>query len=299
MRELIARFDRHLTDERNVSPHTRLAYLRDLEAFRLFLETLPACSGTDSTALRRVDQIVLRRYLAQLHKTHKKTSIGRKLAALRTFFRFLVREGVLEVNPGELVSTPRQEKYLPQTLSVDEAYALLDSAQQGDLLGLRNRAILETLYSCGLRVSELTGLNLASVDLTEGLVRVLGKGNKERIVPIGQPAIRALQRYLEGRGAVASDSPLFLNHRGGRLTPRSVQRNLKRQLLVGHIFKDATPHALRHSFATHLLDGGADLRAIQELLGHESLSTTQKYTQVSVDHLLEVYDKAHPRSRKK
>jgi integrase/recombinase XerC len=299
MRELIARFDRHLTDERNVSLHTRLAYLGDLEAFRLFLETLPAYSDTDSAALKRVDKIVLRRYLAQLHKTHKKTSIGRKLAALRTFFRFLVREGVLEVNPGELVSTPRQEKYLPQTLSVDEAFALLDSVQQGDLLGLRNRAILETLYSCGLRVSELTGLNLASVDLTEGLVRVLGKGNKERIVPIGQPAIRSLQRYLEVRGAVAPDSPLFLNHRGGRLTPRSVQRNLKQQLLTGHIFKDATPHALRHSFATHLLNGGADLRAIQELLGHESLSTTQKYTQVSVDHLLEVYDKAHPRSRKK
>lgn len=299
MRELIARFDRHLADERNVSEHTRLAYLRDLEAFRLFLEALPTTQDSASELIRRVDQIVLRRYLAMLHKTHKKSSIGRKLAALRTFFRFLVREGVLEVNPGELVSTPRQEKYLPQTLSVDEAYALLDSAQQSDLLGLRDRAILETFYSCGLRVSELTGLNVASIDLVEGLVRVLGKGSKERIVPIGQPAIRALRYYLEARGAVASDSPLFLNHRGGRLTPRSVQRNLKCQLRVGRIFKDATPHALRHSFATHLLDGGADLRAIQELLGHESLSTTQKYTQVSVDHLMDVYDKAHPRSRKK
>ncbi len=299
MRELIARFDRHLADERNVSEHTRLAYLRDLEAFRLFLEALPTTQDSASELIRRVDQIVLRRYLAMLHKTHKKSSIGRKLAALRTFFRFLVREGVLEVNPGELVSTPRQEKYLPQTLSVDEAYALLDSAQQSDLLGLRDRAILETFYSCGLRVSELTGLNVASIDLVEGLVRVLGKGSKERIVPIGQPAIRALRYYLEARGAVASDSPLFLNHRGGRLTPRSVQRNLKCQLRVGRVFKDATPHALRHSFATHLLDGGADLRAIQELLGHESLSTTQKYTQVSVDHLMDVYDKAHPRSRKK
>ncbi|WP_432822328.1 tyrosine recombinase XerC [Trichloromonas sp.] len=299
MRDLIARFDRHLADERNVSPHTRLAYLRDLEAFCLFLGKLPAASGSTAADIRRVDQIVLRRYLAQLHKTHKKSSIGRKLAALRTFFRFLVREGVLEVNPGELISTPRQEKYLPQTLSVDEAYALLDSAQQGDLLGLRDRAIWETFYSCGLRVSELTGLNVASVDLAEGLVRVLGKGSKERIVPIGRPAIRALQSYLEARGAVVAESPLFLNHRGGRLTPRSVQRNLKRQLLAGRILKDASPHALRHSFATHLLDGGADLRAIQELLGHESLSTTQKYTQVSVDRLMDVYDKAHPRSRKK
>lgn len=299
MRQLISRFEWHLSDERNVSRHTRLAYLRDLEAFQQFLENLPGGPGSDSDAIKRVDQVILRRYLAQLHKTHKKSSIARKLGALRTFFRFLVREGVLEVNPGELVASPRQEKYLPQTLSVDEAYALLDSAQHVDELGLRDRAILETFYSCGLRVSELTGLNLASIDLAEGLVRVLGKGSKERIVPIGQPAIRALQRYLEVREIAGPDTPLFLNHRGGRLTPRSVQRNLKQQLLDGRILKDATPHALRHSFATHLLDGGADLRAIQELLGHESLSTTQKYTQVSVDRLMDVYDKAHPRSRKK
>lgn len=299
MRDLIVRFDRHLADERNVSEHTRLAYRRDLEAFCRFLETLPEMTGAGSGMVARIDQLVLRRYLAKLHKTHKKSSIGRKLAALRTFFRYLVREGVLKVNPGELVSTPRQERYLPQVLSVDEAYALLDRAQQGDPLGLRDRAILETLYSCGLRVGELTGLNVASVDLVEGLVRVLGKGRKERIVPIGGQAILALNRYLEARGAVAPGDPLFLNHRGGRLTPRSVQRNLKKLLLAGHIFKDATPHALRHSFATHLLDGGADLRSIQELLGHESLSTTQKYTQVSVDRLMDVYDKAHPRSRRK
>lgn len=299
MNDLIARFDRHLSVERNVSEHTRLAYLRDLRAFRTFLETLPEGRGNGAEVVRRIDQLLLRRYLALLHKTHKKSSIGRKLAALRGFFRFLAREGVLDVNPGELVATPRQERYLPKTLSVDEAYALMESGQGGEPLALRDRAIVETLYSCGLRVAELTGLEIGSVDLVEGLVRVLGKGRKERIVPIGHKAREAITRYLETRGEVALKDPLFLNHRGGRLTPRSVQRNLKRQLLAARVLKNATPHALRHSFATHLLDGGADLRAIQELLGHESLSTTQRYTQVSVDRLMEVYDKAHPRSRKK
>ncbi len=299
MKELIDRFEKHLTVERNVSEHTRRAYRRDLEGFKAFLEQTPAGQGAGPEVVRHIDQIVLRRYLAQLHKTNRKTTIGRKLSALRSFFRYLVREGVLEVNPGELVATPRAESYLPKTLSVDEAYNLMETGQGGDLLALRDRAIVETLYSCGLRVGELTGLDVASVDLREALVRVVGKGRKERIVPIGAKAREALAHYLEARGAPSGEAPLFLNHRGGRLTARSVERNLKRQLLQAGILKDATPHALRHSFATHLLDGGADLRAIQELLGHASLSTTQKYTRVSVDHLMEVYDKAHPRSRKK
>lgn len=299
MHELIDRFDRHLSVERGVSEHTRLAYRRDLRAFQTFLENLPAGRGESSEGARRIDAILLRRYLALLHKTHKKSSIGRKLAALRGFFRFLVREGELAVNPAELLATPRQEKYLPAVLSVDETFALLDGPRQPELLGLRDQAILETFYSCGLRVGELTGLNVGSVDLGEGLVRVLGKGRKERLVPVGHKARKAIHRYLDARGPATAGEPLFLNHRGGRLTPRSVQRNLKRQLLAAHMLKDATPHTLRHSFATHLLDGGADLRAIQELLGHESLSTTQKYTQVSVAHLMAVYDQAHPRSRKK
>ncbi|MEJ2201202.1 MAG: tyrosine recombinase XerC [Desulfuromonadaceae bacterium] len=299
MQELIRRFERHLMDERNVSPHTRLAYLRDLEDFQRFLTDASVVADRDRFCLPGVDQLLLRRYLAHLHKRCKKSTIARKLSALRSFFAFLVREGLLESNPGDLVSTPRQEKYLPRTLSVDEAYALLAGSCPDDLLGLRNRAIVELLYSSGLRVGELTALNLSSLDLAEGLVRVRGKGNKERIVPVGRPAIAALEHYLDARGVAAADAPLFLNHRGGRLTSRSVQRNLKRQLRDGRLLKDATPHTLRHSFATHLLDGGADLRAIQELLGHESLSTTQKYTQVSVDRLMNVYDQAHPRSRKK
>jgi integrase/recombinase XerC len=292
----MAGFERHLSTERNVSEHTRRAYLQDLESFRVFLEENLAEKGEN--VIQQVDKIVLRRYMALLHKKNRRTTIGRKLAALRTFFRYLLREGVLKINPAEAVATPRQEKYLPKTLSVDEVYTLMEHGQQTDMLSVRDRAIAETLYSCGLRVSELTGLNVGSIDLIEGLARVVGKGRKERIVPIGRKAKEALRRYLEVREAPAGEEALFLNYRGGRLTPRSVERNLKKQLIKAGILKGATPHALRHSFATHLLDGGADLRVIQELLGHASLSTTQKYTQVSVDRLMHVYDKAHPRSRK-
>lgn len=292
----IERFEEHLQLERNLSPHTLAAYGRDLREFQAFVLTQKPGQGE---FLSQIDQILLRRYLALLHKKNSKTSIARKLAALRTFFRYLVREGALETNPGELVGTPRRDKSLPKTLSVDEAFALMEGGEGDDLLALRDRAIVETLYSCGLRVSELTGLDVRGLDLEQGLVRVAGKGRKERIVPVGSKACTALRDYLDARGNPAQEAPLFLNHRGGRLTPRSVERNLKRQLLQGGVTKNATPHSLRHSFATHLLDGGADLRAIQELLGHASLSTTQKYTQVSVDQLLAVYDRAHPRNRKK
>jgi integrase/recombinase XerC len=292
----IERFEEHLQLERNLSPHTLAAYGRDLREFQAFLRAQKPGQGE---LLGQIDQILLRRYLALLHKKNSKTSIARKLAALRTFFRYLLREGVLETNPGELVGTPRREKSLPKTLSVDEAFALMEGGEGDDLLALRDRAIVETLYSCGLRVSELTGLDVRGLDLEQGLVRVSGKGRKERIVPVGSKACQALRDYLDARGNPPQDAPLFLNHRGGRLTPRSVERNLKGQLLQGGVTKNATPHSLRHSFATHLLDGGADLRAIQELLGHASLSTTQKYTQVSVDQLLAVYDRAHPRNRKK
>ena len=299
MDRLLERFTTHLSVERNVSPHTLVAYRRDLAGFQAFLHDDLKWTEHDAALLRRVDQIVLRRYLALLHHRCKRSTIGRKLAALRSFFRFLVREGVLEINPGELVGTPRAEKYLPKTLSVDEAFALMERDTNDGLLALRDRAIVETLYSCGLRIGELTGLDIQGLDLDAGLVRVLGKGRKERIVPVGRKAREALQRYLVARGPAAADAPLFINHRGGRLTARSIQRQLKVRLLQAGILKEATPHALRHSFATHLLAGGADLRAIQELLGHASLSTTQKYTQVSIEHLARVYDDAHPRSRKK
>ncbi len=197
------------------------------------------------------------------------------------------------------MGTPRAEKYLPKTLSVDEAFALMEQGRGADLLRLRDQAILETLYSCGLRVGELTALDVDHLDLSQALVRVLGKGRKERLVPVGRKAREALGLYLAARGNPAEDQPLFTNYRNERLTPRSIQRQLKGQLLQAGILKDLTPHGLRHSFATHLLNSGADLRSIQELLGHASLSTTQKYTQVGIDHLLAVYDRAHPRSRKK
>ncbi len=297
MKTLLTSFDRHLLVVRNVSEHTRNAYMLDLREFNAFLES--HFGDVDIDCLAKIDRIVLRRYLAQLHKKNRKSTIGRKLSALRTFFRYLVREGHLSANPGDLVSTPRQEKYLPTVMTVDETFALIDSINKADRLSLRDRAIFELLYSSGLRVSELTGLDVGKVYFDQELVRVTGKGEKERIVPVGQHALNALRAYLEERGSPGDQEPMFLNRNGGRLTPRSIQRHLKKHLLLAGILKDATPHALRHSFATHLLDGGADLRAIQELLGHASLSTTQKYTQVSVDHLTSVYDKAHPRSRKK
>ena len=296
MQEWIDRFQQHLVVERNVSPHTCAAYLRDLAEFREFLVNH---GGADTALLPRIDHLLLRRYLTELHKRNQRTSIARKLSALRSFFRYLVREGVLSANPAAAVATPKRSRYLPKTLSVDEATALMERGHGATTLALRDRAFLELLYSSGLRVSELTGLDVGGLDLRENLVRVLGKGRKERIVPVGAKAHAALVAYLEARGTAGDDQPLFTNHRGGRLTPRSVQRHLKTRLLKAGVLKDISPHALRHSFATHLLDGGADLRAIQELLGHASLSTTQRYTQVSVDQLMAVYDKAHPRSRKK
>jgi integrase/recombinase XerC len=294
----IARFIGHLGLERNLSPHTRRAYRQDLAEFHRFLAGDSGLQG-EAPLVSQVDLIVLRRYLAHLHRKNRRTTIARKLSALRTFFDYLVREGVLNVNTGDLVATPRQEKYLPKTLSVDEIFALMERGPAIGLLPVRDRAIAELLYSCGLRIGELASMDVGSVDWAAGLVRVRGKGSKERLVPIGGKAREALQRYLELRGLPDDWQPLFLNFRGGRLSARSMERNFKRQLLQAGILKEATPHALRHSFATHLLDGGADLRAIQELLGHASLSTTQKYTQVSLDRLMEVYDRAHPRGRKK
>lgn len=299
MNHLIESFCRHLAVERNLSTRTQSAYLRDLKQFVDFIEAdLGHPPGAE--CLEKIDLLLLRRYLAHLHKGCSRTSIGRKLSSLRTFFRYMVRQGHLASSPADGLSTPRREQYLPRVLSAEQTGHLLDRPVPGQpLLILRDLAIFELMYSCGLRISELTGLNLASLDQQQAKVRVLGKGGKERLLPVGQQALLALQRYLEQRQRPAPHQPLFTNLRGGRLTARSIQRNLKQRLLLLGLPTDATPHALRHSFATHLLDAGADLRVIQELLGHASLSTTQKYTKVSFAHLTEVYDRAHPRSRKK
>ncbi len=299
MERYLKRFEDHLTVERNLSPRTVEAYLRDLRQFQSFLQQ-PENSKPESGGLGQVDLLLLRQYLARLQKSCGRTSVARKLSAIKVFFRFLVREGVLQDSPVDFLSTPRREHYLPKVLSAEQVSHLLDRSPPGDhLLVLRDLALFELTYSCGLRVGELTSLNVGAVDLENHQVRVLGKGGKERILPIGRQACSALLNYLTERGEPADGTALFLNQRGGRLTARSVQRSLKKRLLQFNLPTDVTPHALRHSFATHLLDAGADLRVIQELLGHASLSTTQKYTKVSFTHLTDVYDQCHPRSRKK
>jgi integrase/recombinase XerC len=296
----INKFIDYIALEKGVSPHTCRAYRKDVELFVAFLRErgLPA-------DVAQIDHVTIRLYLGHLYqgKRIKRTSVVRKLATLRTFFSYLKREGIIEKNPAKMVATPKGGKDLPRALSVDEAFRLLDAPDTSEPLGCRDGAILELLYSSGLRVGELTALNLEDLDLGGGMVRVMGKGGKERMVPIGSKAIEALSSYLTRRGelmAKEKSAPhyLFLNYRGGRLTPRSVARMIKKYLLQGGIVKETTPHTFRHSFATHLLDAGADLRGIQELLGHASLSTTQKYTHVSSAKLMEVYDRTHPRARK-
>ncbi|SHJ78631.1 integrase/recombinase XerC [Malonomonas rubra DSM 5091] len=299
MEAQLKKFEQHLAVERNLSPRTVEAYLRDLKDFCAFLQQVKL-PGPENAWCKQVDLLLLRRYLAQLHDRCGRTSIARKLSSLRVFFRYLVREGDLQASPVDALATPKKQQYLPRVLSAEQAGQLLDAPMSGNLLlVIRDLAIFELIYSCGLRVSELTGLDVGAIDFAGASVRVLGKGGKERQLPIGRTACAALQRYLQERADSQLDEPLFLNHRGGRLTPRSVQRKLKDRLRQLNLPGDVTPHALRHSFATHLLDAGADLRAIQELLGHASLSTTQKYTKVSFSHLTDVYDRAHPRSRKK
>jgi integrase/recombinase XerC len=299
MQEQLAKFKDHLTVERNLSTHTVTAYCRDLDQFYAFLRARGAVTSTDR-GWGQVDLILVRQYLALLRKNCTRTSTARKLSSLKVFFRFLVRQGLLETAPTEALSTPRREQYLPKVLSAEQTAQLLDGSPPGkSLLMLRDLAIFELIYSCGLRVSELTRLDLSALDLDARQLRVTGKGNKERLLPIGRQAIMALQHYLAERPADNLQQALFLNYRGGRLTARSVQRILKDRLRHFGLPSDVTPHALRHSFATHLLDAGADLRVIQELLGHSSLSTTQRYTKVSFAHLAEVYDRSHPRSRKK
>ena len=305
MEKAIRDFEMHMAAERNLSPLTRKSYLIDLKQFREFLEVHHASllqRGEES--LSEVDYLLVRSFLGALYrKKIGKATIGRKIAALRTFFNYLLREGRVKINPAELVQTPKAEKYMPTFLSVDDMNTLLSVPHPTDARGLRDRAILELFYSAGIRLSELTGLNLDAIDDAQELIKIHGKGRKVRIVPVGRQALTALKAYLEKREALLHpeadhpDGPVFLSSRGRRLTPRSVQRIMDKAVLMSGISRKISPHALRHSFATHLMDAGADLRSIQELLGHESLSTTQKYTSVSVSRLMEVYDKAHPKAR--
>ena len=306
-RGLIQQFVHYLALEKNASPHTCRCYRKDLEGFEDFLKSSGMyLNPAGDVQIEKVDRMAIRKYMSFLHRKNKKSSIARKISTLRSFFKYLIREQVIPSNPAKSVSSPKVEKTLPTTLTVDEAFRLMESprsipeksSEMSKQNGVRDRAILELLYSSGLRVSELVGLNLNQLDSDLGIVRVMGKGRKERIVPVGVKAIDALKAYLEGRGGLTGDGPIFINHTGGRLTARTVGRLVKKYTRHSGIFRKVSPHSLRHTFATHLLDAGADIREIQEMLGHSSLSTTQRYTHVSMGKLMEVYDKAHPRSFK-
>ncbi len=293
--EAVRRFLRHLESEKSRSKETVRAYLADLQDFRGHLASLDKLED-----ITEIDQFHVRGFLADRFGKIKKVSVGRKLSALRSFFRFLLREDVVSSNPAASIRAPKKERPLPRGLTVDEIDRFF-SRNEG--MSLRDRAVFELLYSSGLRVGELTSLSMTDLDLDNGWVRVIGKGNKERYVPLGSKAIHAVREYVASRAAGNPDlsanlitGPLFLNSRGGPLGQRTIRRILKRYLDSAGVTKDASPHGFRHSFATHLLQGGVDLRSIQELLGHSSLSTTQRYTRVDVAKLMEVYDKAHPRS---
>ncbi|HWP58189.1 MAG TPA: site-specific tyrosine recombinase/integron integrase [Candidatus Acidoferrales bacterium] len=301
MTRLIEQYGEYLSHERNHSRHTLRNYLSDLRQFHEFARASLKDDGGDLELARRVDVHLVRAYLARLAKTCNKSSLARKLAAIKGFFRFCVREGYLERNPLIGIATPKQDRALPPFLSVDEAFRLLGSVQGTRHLALRDRAVLEVLYSTGVRVSELVSLNWGEIDFNLGIVRVAGKGAKERVVPIGEVALDRLRQYgaeqqKKWQRKLRGPEPVFLNARGGRLTTRSVARIVEKNLKSAGIAVKMGPHGLRHSFATHLLNGGADLRLIQELLGHASLSTTQRYTHVNLDQLTAVYDKSHPRA---
>lgn len=303
--EHIDGFLQSLAAEKGYSPHTLRAYRNDLAEFAAFAAGEPGDGGGEArpaprVRLREIDGVRIREYLGHLHGRNCKATIARKLSAIRSFFRYLHKYGLIEENPTESIRTPKHGKPIPAFLSVDDMFRLLDGIPAEGILGLRNRAILESLYSSGVRVSELAGLDVADVDLHNGLIRVLGKGNKERIVPIGPKAVEAITAYRKALVQATGDAPpgggaLFLNKNLGRLTTRSIARVVDKFARACGLPVPISPHGLRHSFATHLLDAGADLRAVQELLGHSSLSTTQRYTHVSIDRLMVVYDKAHPR----
>jgi integrase/recombinase XerC len=305
MDDFIQDFQIYLTVERNVSEHTRRAYTDDIKEYAKFLQRNDFIKSQDD--IPGVEQETMRAYLGYLFRQKiKKVTVNRKISSLRAFYRYLIRAGKTKNNPAGIVQNSKTEKYVPTFLSVDEIFDLLNVQSDGSILHIRKMAILELFYSSGLRLSELAGLDVHDLDMNQSLVKVRGKGRKERIVPVGEPARKAVSKYLEitaGQRKSTSmhkdGNPLFLNVRGGRITGRSIARIVDEATSKSGIGRKISPHALRHSFATHLLNAGADLRSIQELLGHESLSTTQKYTAVNINRMMEIYDKAHPRAKNK
>jgi integrase/recombinase XerC len=294
MNKELSEFLAYLRHERNASAHTIASYERDLRQLSDYLKE----SGV---RWNKAGNLVLRGFLASLHeKKQKKSTIGRKLAAMRSFYEFGLRKKWIAENPAKILSTPKQDKLVPSFLSEEEAAELLNLPATKKPIDLRDRAILELFYATGIRVSELAGIDIDDIHFDERLVRVRGKGKKERLVPFGRKAAEALRSYLRTRPSLLDDNlggaAVFLNYRGGRLTTRSVQRMVRSYIRKTAVGRKISPHSLRHSFASHLLGRGADLRVIQELLGHASLATTQKYTHVDLRRLLEVYKKSHPRS---
>ncbi len=288
MQRYIDKFTRYLQIEKEMSPHTVRNYAIDLKGFAEFL-------GDKKT--EEIDYLALRKFLADLrNKNLDKSSIARKVSTLRSFFKFLVREGYIKTNPAVGLSAPKKDKKLPSFLEEGEVARLLEIRGE-DETSLRDKAILETLYSTGMRVSELTALSSNIIDFVGEVIKVFGKGKKERLVPIGRHAIDAIRKYRNKLPQkFAAKDAIFLNRRGGRLTDRSIRRIVNKYILMTSKKENISPHTLRHSFATHLLNRGADLRSVQELLGHANLSTTQIYTHITTDRLKEVYDRVHPRA---
>lgn len=298
MVDAVHRFLEHLAEDREQSPHTLRAYRKDLEDLLTFLR-----GPKGKSALPRPADLgagAIRSWVADMHNRGlSPTTIGRRLSALRSLFHWLARRGEVEVNPAAEVSNPKRVERLPDRLDVEDVGAILEAPEEGSPAGLRDRALLELLYGAGLRVAELVSLDLDDLTLPDRTLRVIGKGRKERVVPFGGKAESAIRRYLRAClpwREKSGEEALFLNQRGGRLTDRSVRRILDAAVERAALLRGVHPHALRHSFATHLLESGMDLRAIQELLGHARLSTTQRYTRLALDRILEVYDKTHPRA---
>ena len=286
----IQKFITYLKIEKNASPHTIINYQIDLREFNDSLKEKP---------LEKISHTDVRLFLARMkEKKLSKRSVARKMACLRSFFRFLCREGYIKSNPATGLQTPKQERRLPIFLDVDKVVKLIESPDTSQVYGKRDRAILETLYSSGLRVSELVGLNKENVDFISGVLKVFGKGKKERLAPIGDRALRAVRSYLEklGTSKIKEKKAVFLNKSGRRMSDRAVRRVVEKYIRKTSLSEKISPHSLRHSFATHMLDRGADLRSVQELLGHANLSTTQIYTHVSTERLKKVYEKTHPRA---
>lgn len=299
MRQAIARFLRYLAVERNAADLTIKSYREDLNSLAEYFAQANGSLPSPS----QITTVELRGYVAALHEAqYARSSIARRLASLRSFFKFAQREGLCEHNPAKPLRNPRRQQKLPHFLTTEEISQLFDAPDKSTEPGLRDRAILETIYSAGLRVSELVGLNDGDLDLVDGIVRVRGKGRRERLAPLGKYAVRAIRKYFGVRDSNSanrsrSENPVFFNRFGNRLTSRSVSRMLEKYLKETGLDRRTSPHSLRHSFATHLLDGGADIRSVQELLGHRSLVTTQIYTHLSTTKLRLAYEKAHPRAR--